>query len=181
MFFSLLRQYRNTLKMVNQAVNTATEHDKPILGNVATGLRFSIEYMELGKIPGTRRGITNLSYEQREVPWDPDDCILLKMAALQKKPVSSLSADQQNLLDDLLDILTPREKEAFELVRGQGYSFSEAARLMKITKASAQHFVIRAEKKLHFVIRKPPNSEGVISVDPVLKKPVQRILFAEVM
>ncbi len=180
--FKLIREYKATLKMVEKARETANEHDEPILGNVATGLRYSIEYMVMGKIPGNRRGITNLSYEQREVPWDPENHQFVKMAALQKKPVSALSPAQQELLDDLLDILTPREKEAFELVRGQGYSYNETAQLMKITKASAQHFVIRAEKKLHLVIRQPPNSRERISDEkPVLKKPVQRVLFAEVM
>lgn len=184
----LIREYRATLRVVEKARKVAEDvSDRKNLGSAASDLRYSIEYMTTGRRPGSRRGVTNLSAEQRETPFDPQDYLFIQMAALQKKTVDNLSQHQRELLSDLLDILTPREKEAFELVRGRGYSFEEARQVLnQKSRGAVQTLVERAEKKLRFVVQKPPNSESNISVQPSLKKPqikelIQRTKFSEVM
>jgi DNA-directed RNA polymerase specialized sigma24 family protein len=179
----LIREYRATLRMVERARReTDDKQDKANLSAASSDLRYGIEYMATGRRPGSRRGITNLSVEQRETPYNPQDYQFIKLTALQKKPVSALSIHQRELLDDLLNILTPREKEAFELVRGQGYSQAKAAEILKLkSRGTVQNLVERAERKLRFVVQKPPISERNISSEPVLKKPIQRTIFAEVM
>lgn len=66
-----------------------------------------------------------------------------------------------DLLDKLMSSLTEKEKEAYRLVRGQGYSFTQAAKLLGYNKGSVQNFVQRAEKKIALVVRLQTNSEGV--------------------
>ena len=168
----LVREYKVTLARVEKARRNATEHDKPILGNVSTGLRYSIDFMETGCAPGVKHGISRL----QEIPWDPQDYKFISMVALEKKEINSLSQSQREMLDDLLDILTARECEAFKLVRGQGYSFEQARVVMKQkSKGAVQTLVARAEKKLKFVVRFAPNSKSNISK----KNQLQRVMFSE--
>jgi predicted DNA-binding protein (UPF0251 family) len=177
----LIREYRATLRLVERARTVAEdEQDKGNLAGAASDLRYALEYMTSGRRPGARRGVTNLTKERREISFDPQSYQFIKLAALHKKTVSSLSNHQQELLNDLLDLLTPREKQAFELVRGRGYSFEEARQTMNVTsRGTIQNLVERAELKLRFVVQKPPNSEGDNSTQPSLKKPVQRVIFAD--
>lgn len=168
----LIREYRGTLRAVNKARFGAVGDDRKLLGSAADSVRFAITYMERGQHPENRRAVTRLSGEQREVPFDPMNAFFVKQAALQRRTKSELTLAQQDLLDDLLAILTPREREAFMMVRGGGYSFAQAAQLSGVTKGTTQNLVARAEKKLHFVVRKPPKGRGII-----LSQPLQRVMF----
>jgi len=51
-------------------------------------------------------------------------------------------------LDKLMKSLTPLEKDAYELIRGRGYSFKQAGKLLGCSKASVQSYVRRADKKI---------------------------------
>jgi RNA polymerase sigma-70 factor (ECF subfamily) len=64
-------------------------------------------------------------------------------------------------LEKLMHSLTEREKDAYKLVRGQGYSFAQAGRLLGCNKGSVQNFVQRAEKKIVHVVRSQTISEGI--------------------
>jgi DNA-directed RNA polymerase specialized sigma24 family protein len=46
-------------------------------------------------------------------------------------------------------------------VRGQGYSFAQAAKLLKCTKGAIQSYIVRAEKKIQFALRKQTIDEAV--------------------
>lgn len=179
----LLKEYKITLGQVNsakaRAAKDSRDQDRTLLADCATGISWTISYMELGKEPGNRRSITRYAGYQREVPVDPSNIDFIKQSVLSPmwgKPQGELSSDQLELLEDLLAKLTVRERDAFVLVRGRGYSYSEAAELMNIKKTSLQNMVERAEKKLFFVVRKPANSEENIR-SRELDKPVQRVMF----
>ena len=152
----LIKEYKESLAKVNKSRFTiADEHSKKLLGNCATSLRYSIDYMELGKEPGDRRSITNRSYEQRTVPRDPSDYNFIKQAVLQRKVNKrKLTEEQEKQLKDIMAILTKREREAFTMVRGNGYSFSQAGKLMKTAKGAVQTLVDRAERKMRFTVTK---------------------------
>lgn len=141
-----------------------------MLASCADSLKYAIDYMEKGIPPGNRRGITRLAGAQREISVDPKSIYFIKAAALERTTVDNLTEDQKDLLNDLLAIMTKKERKAFEKVRGSGYSFGEAAVLMGVSKGTTQTLVARAEEKLGFVIRKPPIDEGVFSVK--LMRPV---------
>ncbi|MBO8169977.1 MAG: hypothetical protein H0Z35_12455 [Thermoanaerobacteraceae bacterium] len=169
----LLKEYRETYKMVRLARVAAKEADRKedyeILGNVLVSLAYIIKYLDQGFPPEDKRGIyrSKWSQEQREIPFDPEDAFFVREVALQRKKESQLTEEQREMLKDLLAILTEKEREVFIMVRGNGLSFAHAAYLMGVRKGTVQNLVTRAEKKLHFVVRKPTNSEGV----------VQRVLF----
>jgi len=168
----LIREYRASLKKVNQARLIAKEDwDKKQLGSCADSLSFSIEYMEKGRMPGNRRAITRRSGTQRETPVSPDNINFIKAVVLQRKTLDTLTDQQKELLDDLLAILTKNEKEAFTLVRGSGYSFSEAAELMGVAKGTIQTWICRAENKFQSVTHKGTRDEVIID------KPLQRIMI----
>lgn len=173
----LLLQYKETLRMVHRAYASASEDDKKILSACATGISYIIRYIEHGGDPGNRRGVTRLAGYQREVPFDPSNVYFVRECALQRKLKNELSEEQKTLLDDLLGILTVRENEAFVMVRGNCLSYGQAAKAMKVSKGTVQNLVDRAEKKLHFVVRKPSNSRGNLCSGK-LSKPVQRVMFA---
>lgn len=171
----LIREYKASLRMVNKAKAKADADDeayKKLLRNCADSLSYSLEYMVKGREPGNRRAITRRSGTQREIPVSPENISFIRAAVLQRKLADDLSEEQKELLADLLEILTPKEKEAFVMIRGNGYSFSEAAEIMKVTKGTVQNLVARAEEKFGFVVRKDEIKEDI-----VFEKPVQRVLF----
>ena len=176
----LLKQYKHTLKLVNysqeRAKRDSREEDRALLSDCATGISWIIEYIELGKEPENRRAITRYAGYQREVLYDPKDAYFIQECALQRKTTVELSRSQKDLLDDLLSLLTNREYEAFLMVRGNGLSYGQTAEVMKVSKGTVQNLVVRAEKKLQFVVRKPSNSEGKFC-SIKLAKPFQRVVF----
>lgn len=133
---------------------------KPLLsGSMISDTQWAIDYMETGHIPGTKWTVARWSRAKREVLCDP-----LEMARYvrQQAPASDAPEWMVILLESLLNLLTVREREAYRLVRGNGYSFAQAGRLMGCNKGSIQNFVQRAEKKIALVVRKQTISEGVI-------------------
>lgn len=128
--------------------------DKKLLGSCADSLSYSIEYMEKGKQPGSRRGITRLSSTQREVPVDPQNIAFVRAAALQSQS-PEINEKMLRVMDDLkivLRDLTIKEKEAYSLVRANGYSFGDTANIMGIQKGTVQTLVKRAEEKIYLMV-----------------------------
>lgn len=147
----LIKEYHITLRRINRAKTEATNtEDKSLLASCSDSLSFSIKYMEMGKHPDNRRGITRRSSLQREIPVDPQDEAFVRAAALQRQP-SEVSDRIQSAIKDLkiaMRDLTMKEKEAYALVRADGYSFGEVAWIMGIQKSTVQTLVKRAEEKI---------------------------------
>ncbi|KLU64035.1 positive control sigma-like factor [Desulfosporosinus acididurans] len=150
----LIREYKITLRRVNRArIQATNKEDKSLLASCADSLSFSIKYMELGKHPDNRRAITRRSSSQREIPMDPKNLDFVRALALQSQP-SEISDKMKRAIDDLgivLKAMTTKEREAYSLVRVNCYSFSDAARIMKIQKATVQTLVKRAEDKIYLL------------------------------
>ena len=108
----LIGEYRIALRRVSRARTEATsKENKSILAGCEDSLRFSIKYMEMGKHPDNRRGITRLSGTQREIPVDPQDMVFVRAVAMQSQS-SEVSKEIQKALDDLeivLKVLTKKE------------------------------------------------------------------------
>jgi len=164
----LLAGYRETFKMVKAArleeKGKDRKEDYELLGNILVSLNYIIKYLDQGFPPEDKRGIyrSKWSQEQREIPFDPANAFFIREAALQRKMKSELTEEQRELLEDLLATLTEKEREAFIMIRGNGYSFTEAAYSMGVNKGTIQNMIYRAEKKLHFVVRKPTKGERQI-------------------
>ncbi len=150
----LIKEYRKSLRLLRTAKVVPMCY-----GSMLSDTQFAIEIMETGRIPGTKWQVSRYSKERREVLVDP---MLMARYVGNREPVESAPEWMVGLLDRVMGGLTEREKEAFKLVRGQCYSFSQAAKLMGCNKGSVQNFVARAEKKISFVVRMQQYSEGVI-------------------
>ncbi|MHB1651654.1 MAG: hypothetical protein ACYCVD_04145 [Desulfitobacteriaceae bacterium] len=170
----LIKEYRIALRRVNKARTEATSReDRSILASCVDSLGYSIRYMEKGKNPDSRRGITRLSNMRREVPMDPQSGAFARAVAMQGQP-SVVSMEMQKVIADLgivLKVLSKKEREAYSFVRGSGYSFTAAAELMKIQKATVQTLVKRAEDKIYTLVVDLTDN-GII-----FKKPVQESMF----
>jgi len=170
----LIKEYKITLRRVNRARTMATsKNDKSLLASCVDSLGYSIKYMEIGKNPDCRRGIARLSSVQREVPMDPRNLDFVRAVAMQSRS-SEVGEKMQKAIADLgfaLKDLTIKEKDAYFLVRGNGYSFSDAAKIMKIQKASVQTLVKRAEDKIYFMVE-DLNDHGI-----VFKQDIQLEMF----
>jgi len=171
---NLINEYKITLRRVNRARTEATtKEDKSLLASCADSLSFSIKYMEMGKHPDNRRGITRLSGIQREVPVDPRNVAFVRAAALQGQS-PEISEKMQKAIKDLgivLKELSAKEQEAYSLVRGSGYSFGATAMIMDLQKSTVQTLVRRAEDKINDMVADLTNS-GI-----VFKHPVQMEMF----
>jgi RNA polymerase sigma-70 factor (ECF subfamily) len=151
----LVCEYKRSLQLLKKSRAANVSHTGMI-----SDTEWAIRYMETGQIPGAKWTVSRWSREKREIPVDP-----LKMAGYVagRETVSPPVPEQVlTLLDRLMESLTSREKEAFKLVRGEYYSFSQAGMLMGCTKGTIQNLVNRAEKKIALVIRKQTISEEVI-------------------
>jgi DNA-directed RNA polymerase specialized sigma subunit, sigma24 homolog len=129
--------------------------------------------MKTGRMPGSRRGITRRSSVQREIPVDPSNVAFIRAAVLQSEP-SEISERMQRAINDLgivLKDLTAKEKEAYSLVRANGYSFGAAAQIMQIQKATVQTLVKRAEEKISDMV------EDLTDRGIVFKQDVQLEMF----
>ena len=173
MLRKLIGEYRLTLRRVSKARTVATKEDKSILASCEDSLGFAIEYMEMGKHPDNRRGITRLSGTQREIPVDPHNVAFVRAVALQNQS-PEVNERMQRAINDLgfvIKKLSTKELEAYSFVRGSGYSFQEAAELMKIQKGTVQILVRRAEEKIHKMVS-DLTDHGI-----VFKHPVQIEMF----
>lgn len=171
----LIKEYRDTLRSVTKSRMKATDKDERcILGSCIDSLEFAIEYMEKGKHPDNRRAITRRSGIEREVPMDPESFAFIREAALQRIAITEISPSIQKGIDDLglvLSKLSSKEQEAYILVRGNGYSFRDAARLMRMQKGTVQVLVKRAEDKIYDLVA-DLTEQGI-----VFKRPVQTAFF----
>lgn len=170
----LINEYKMGLRHVNRTKIMATDpEDRKLLGSCADSLSYSIEYMETGRQPGSRRGITRRSSTQREIPVDPQNVAFVRAAALQSQP-SEINEKMLRALDDLkivLRDLTMKEKEAYSLVRANGYSFGDAAEIMEIHKGTVQTLVKRAEEKIYMMV------EDLTDQGIVFKQDIQLEMF----
>ena len=170
----LIGEYRIALRSVNKSRTEATnKEDRSLLASCVDSLGYSIKFMEKGKNPDCRRGITRLSNTQREIPVDPQNAAFVRSVALHNQSFE-VSKEMQKAIDDLgivLKTLSKKEKEAYSLVRGSCYSFGAAAEIMKIQKATVQTLVKRAEDKIYAMVV-DLTDHGI-----VFKKPVQTAMF----
>jgi DNA-binding CsgD family transcriptional regulator len=141
----LIREYRKSLRLLRSAKT------KPLFcGSMVSDAEFAIEYMATGHIPGTKWTVARWPLRKREIPVDP---IMMARFVQNREPIAAAPDHVVRLLESLLKSLSPLERDAYELVRGRGYSFKQSGKLLGCSKASAQSYVKRAEKKIRLAIR----------------------------
>lgn len=148
----LVKEYRKSLRLLRSAKVVPLEY-----GSMVSDTLYAIEVMETGRIPGTKWTVARWSRDKREIPVDP-----LEMAryVAGREPVESAPEWMVRLLDELMSSLTALERDAYELVRGRGYSFAQAGKLLGCSKGAAQSYIRRAEKKIQLALRKQTMIKG---------------------
>lgn len=121
--------------------------ERQIIGEMIGSTEYVIEWLQTGRRPGNKRGIERRAAYEREKPMDP-----VRMQAFVSQSTAgspcNLTEWQKFQLEDALSSLTERERECYVLTHGEGFSFEETARLLKITKSSVQTHVTRAQAKI---------------------------------
>jgi positive control factor len=151
----LLREYRNTLRHLEEMKENASDEDKKVLGSMASDLQYAIKWMKTGRLPGNKRGIERRSAYQREKIIDP--IVMQKFFKsidtdpfdwIDQQPSSTINESVKNRIEDALCVLTDNEKEMYLMSRGHTLSYSEIAGYFNVKKGTVQKTVERAEKKI---------------------------------
>lgn len=161
----LIQQYRESLRKVRKAKETANEVDRSILSGMERDLEFAIKWMETGRMPGSRRGAERRAAYERELPADPHRMEMTGKyfrpagAAYIIEPISNYGIDEPEIdeddretillfIDDILSCLSEREREVFELRHVGGLEYHEIAEELGTTVGSVYNLLQRADEKL---------------------------------
>ncbi|MFD0710613.1 sigma factor-like helix-turn-helix DNA-binding protein [Paenibacillus sp. GCM10027626] len=145
----LKQAYRKTYWQLRQALKECGEHgaDAHLLRGMISDINFAIMWMHTGRRPGNKRGIERRAAYQREKLMDP-----LKMQSYMQQTKaaspSSLTDDEAHRLREVLDILSPQERECFTLSFGQCFPHSYIADMLGISKGAVDKYVQRAHAKV---------------------------------
>lgn len=135
-----LEGYRETL----DTNNPDYEKNNEIIGGMISDMQYALDWMRIGRRPGARRGIDRQSIYQRTVLLDSEIFPSLQVEAIP----GELTEEEKRRVTDVLCTLSYRERHCFILNVSYGLSYNEIAGEMKLTKASVQHYVNRAKKKI---------------------------------
>ncbi len=157
----MIKEYKQSLRKLRSG-KVVPLHRSSMISDT----EFAIEYMETGQMPGAKWTVARWSKLDREVFFDP--VVLDKCFALPSTTNAEISDGISDMLDHLLSCLSQREREAFILVNGQGFSHSEAAEYMGLSRGNIYNLLKRSEKKFgsyrQFVGQKQTNSEGYCQI-----------------
>lgn len=158
----LIEEYRLSLKTVKRGIRELekelqgdiTEWEKTLLkeristlNGYVGNLEYSIEWMETCRRPQSRRGVENLAAYQRE--YSTDDINRARIIDRRVSIENAASYEDEITINSYLALFSPQEREAFTLVKGNNFSYEEAAVLMGCGKSTVQCYVERAEYKIY--------------------------------
>lgn len=127
------------------------ESNMKLIGEMRSGVEYIIEWLETGTRPGNKRGIERRAAYQREKPVDP----LIMQSYLSKTSSGSniqVSDRDRDRIEFALEQLSPRERECYEMIRGNGLTYAEVSKLLDIERSSVQSYIDAADKKLRIHI-----------------------------
>jgi len=118
------------------------------LASMERDLHRTIEFLDTGVMPDYHRGAYRCT-----VPVDPHVLKRCVKVVIPSRGSTWMTFNPE--LDKLLNLLSPREKEAFVMVRGRGISYRDAADYMDLKSSGAVSTLVRrAERKLRKALMK---------------------------
>lgn len=131
-----------TRRMKDKASKRGEEgkNDVSQLTSMENSLSWAIEYMVTGYMPQYSEG----PYK-RQVPTDPQ---LLMTRFSSNSTKKKWNSEKSEAVQKILDKLSVKEKECIMLVWGEGFSYDEAGRIMKLPKTTVWDCCKRAIEKL---------------------------------
>lgn len=117
------------------------------ISSIITSSEYSIKWLRTGNEPRSTASVEKLTYEQRTVQVSDVDQALMYLNTL-KTDYKEMSSEELEQLHIFLSVMTPREKDAFISVKGQGNTLRQTASFMGISDSSVRQYVKRAEEKI---------------------------------
>lgn len=118
--------------------------DKTHINSMINDMTFAIDWMKIGRMPGSLRGIDKRSAYQRRALIDMD---LLPSLDIVPEPRELTEEEKRAIYNVLID-LSHRERQCFLLHAALGWSFQSIADELKISKSSVQKYIERAKNKI---------------------------------
>jgi len=148
--FDLWIQYQQSKKTLDKLLpNVAEAGEREIVAGMVRDVEWVMQWISTGRQPGNRRGVERRSGVQRELLTDP----FILQAVMESPSYAGqrdavLSKQQLDKLEAALSLLSARERECFELAHGRGFTLSQIAELLSVSKGTVSIYVRRANKKL---------------------------------
>lgn len=148
--FDLWIQYQQSKKTLDELLpNMKEAGERQIVTGMVRDVEWVMQWLRTGRQPGNRRGIERRSGVQRELLTDPFILqVVMESPSHAGQRDVVLSKQQQDKLEAALSLLSARERECFELAHGRGFTLSQIAELLSVSKGTVSIYVRRANKKL---------------------------------
>lgn len=143
-----IETYTKSKKMLQQIdVRGYSENEKAHVNAMIRDVEYVIQWLKLGHKPGPQRGVERLAGYQREKLVDP----LVMQSYVQQAGAGSptrITDGERQLIDDALQLLSPRERDCYVMAHGECFPHSEIAKLLGIDRGNVAHYIQRAQLKL---------------------------------
>lgn len=154
----LLLEYskgREQLKMqAEQLGDSKTDNiDRTLLNSMNADMAFVVEWLETGRQPGTFRGADVRALYQIQYLEDMDLIPDIAEQLAEEREELHLEKYQKEVLIDLIQRLSERERQCFIRHVGQKKSMAEVGEELGISKSSVQEYLIRTREKVDNVVR----------------------------
>lgn len=146
----LLSEYNTGKNQLVKYRNSLDPQDKEqfeeslIVEGMISDMQFSIEWMQRGRRPGSRRGIDRKDAYPRAALMDMDLFPSIDIGLEEFR----ISDERKRQVVEILLKLSKRERQCYLLHMVQGMSLAEIAGELDIQKASVQQFIVRAKSKV---------------------------------
>ena len=136
------------LKRFDEWTNEMEVELRTISGMVSD-MEYAISWLDNAREPGLKRGITNKSRYQRTELWAEIDILSMKAYRMQATVEGrELTLEEDTRMNEILECLSKREREAYKCIMGEGHTYAETAYFMGITRGAVQMLVNRAKAKI---------------------------------
>lgn len=149
----LIQQYKESLRKVRKAKETANEADRSILSGMESDLEFAIKWMKTGRMPGNHRGVESPHAYHREIPVDPQRFPFEKYETPFEHHdgyvrTGRLSEDEAEFFYSSLDALTEKQREVFLMYYQDWMSLEEIAEELEISRQAAHKSLEQARARI---------------------------------
>ncbi|MGM8212622.1 sigma factor-like helix-turn-helix DNA-binding protein [Virgibacillus sp. W0430] len=136
------RDLRHMLSELGDSIED--KQDKKQINSMTRDMSYSIDWLKIGKEPGSLRGLDRRSIYQRRVLMDMD-----LFPSLEIEPKQHVSEEQKQAIIDILVVLSVRERQCFILHNAYEMSMAHIGEELNISKSSVQTFINRANEKIN--------------------------------
>jgi positive control factor len=153
----LIQEYKSTIKQLRwklQEYREQTERscedveNMRLLGEMIGDLQWSLEWMQTGRQPESRRGVERRAAYQRERPIDPIHFQRYVYRQAFQREEGVVSNEEMQRVEEALRVLTPLEREVYVMSRGRGISYAEIAGYLGVKRTTVACKIERAERKM---------------------------------